>query len=135
MDYEFVISVTAARSLSTAQYYSRPLCTTKKELLRAAKSAGLFLTVLFECTTLCCKSAPPKLLHHRISQTPRLQERCPKRCQAIPQAMPEHAVCDHRPHEQHKQTQVPRTASKSSKQHVTSKVLLRMMLNSHKVST
>ena len=55
MDYEFVISVTAARSLSTAQYYSRPLCTTKKELLRAAKSASLFLTVLFKCTTLCCK--------------------------------------------------------------------------------
>ena len=27
----------------------------KKELLRAAKSASLFLTVLFKCTTLCCK--------------------------------------------------------------------------------
>ena len=55
MHYEFVISVTAARTLSTAQYYSRPLCTTKKELLLAAKSASPFLTVLFKCTTLCCK--------------------------------------------------------------------------------
>ena len=55
MHYEFVISVTAARTLSTAHYYSRPLCTTKQELLRAAKSASLFLTVLFKCTTLCCK--------------------------------------------------------------------------------
>ena len=100
MNYEFVISVTAARTLSTAQYYyySRPLCTTKKEFLRAAKSASLFLTVLFKCTTLCCKVLFQNcyaIESHRLRVC--CMERCPKRYQAIPQAMPKHFVCDHRP--------------------------------------
>ena len=107
MNYEFVISVTA-RTLSTAQYqyYSRPLCTTKNELLRAAKSAGLFLTVLFKCTTLCCKvlfQSCYTIESRRLRVCWSDAQSDTPTCRMWPQA-----------HEHHKQTQVPRTAARTA---------------------
>ena len=127
MNYEFVLSVTA-RTLSTAQYYSKPLCTTKKELLRAAKSTGLFLTVLFKCTTLCCKvlfqscyTIESRRLRVCWSDAQSDTPSDARTCRMWPQA-----------HEHHKQTQVLRTAARTA---TTCDSKFWMMLKSSKVST